>query len=83
MQHIVLTVLINSTIRSALFYGLKNNCFNQFWKLMPWHTIAITQIHPDPYLHSNHYDITFSVNAKMNSISKFAPYFSLNFSKGD
>ena len=41
------------------------------------------QVHSDPHLHSDHYNITFSVNTKMNSISKFAPYFSFNFSKGD
>ena len=37
----------------------------------------------DPHLQSDHYNITFSVTTTVNDQSKFAPYFTFNFSKGD
>ena len=41
------------------------------------------QVYPDPHLHSDHHNITFSVNTSMNGLSKFAPHITFNFSKGD
>ena len=41
------------------------------------------KVHSDPFLSSDHYDITFKVVTVHKPLSKSTPYFSFNFSKGD
>jgi len=47
-------------------------------------SIEDLQLHSDSQLHSDHYNITFSVNTSIHDdVQKFAPYFIFNFPKGD